>query len=127
VKNINASASAVADNANAYWAHRANFVHHIFGPSNVDPPNAPRAVPNPQGADREKSQADTAKAGLRARLASLKALVTAAQAQGCLSPYQLSTIVEPTIKLGKRVNFDQFPAVEREELTGPGPAAMPKN
>jgi hypothetical protein len=127
VQNINASASAIADNANSYWAHRANFVDLIFGPSNVAAPNAPPAVPNPQAADQEKRQADTVKAGMPNRLASLKGLVTAAQAQSCLSPAQLSAIVEPTIKHAKRVNFDQFPSEELEELTGPGPPAMPKN
>ena len=127
VQNINDSASAIAANANSYWAHRANFVDLIFGPSNVAVPNAPPAVPNPQAADQEKSQADTVKAGMPGRLNSFKGLLTAAQAQGCLSPTQLSAIVEPTIKLAKRVNFDQFPSEELEELTGPGPPAMPKN
>jgi hypothetical protein len=119
-QNINDSVSAIADNANAYWAHRANFVTLIYGPSNADVP----AVPNPQAADQEKSQADAVKAGMPNRLASLKGLLTAAQAQGC----QVPAIVEPAIKLAKRVNFDQFPPEEQlEEPTGPGPPRMPNN
>jgi hypothetical protein len=126
VQNINDSASAIADNANAYWAHRANFVTLIYGPSNAAVPNAPPVVPNPQAADQEKSQADTVKAGMPGRLNSFKGLLTAAQAQDCLSPDQLSAIVEPTIKLAKRVNFDQFPPEEQlEEPTAPGPPRMP--
>jgi hypothetical protein len=127
-QNINDSVSAIADNANAYWAHRANFVTLIYGPSNADVPDAPPVAPNPQAAGQEKSQADTVKAGMPGRVNSLKGLLTAAQAQGCLSPDQLSAIVEPTIKLGKRVNFDQFPPEEQlEEPTGPGPPRMPNN
>ena len=128
VQNINDSASAIAADANSYWAHRGNFVDLIYGPSNAAAPNAPPAVPNPQAADQEKSQADTVKAGMPGRLNSFKGLLTAAQAQSCLSPAQLSAIVEPTIKLAKRVNFDQFPPeADLEDLTGPGPPAMPKN
>jgi hypothetical protein len=113
VQNLNNGASAIASNANTYWAHRANFVSFIYGPSNVAAPNAPRVVPNPQAADQEKSQADTLKAGMPNNLASFKGLLTAAQTQGCLSPAQLSAIVEPAIKLAKRVNFDQFPPEEQ--------------
>jgi hypothetical protein len=128
VQNLNDSASAIAADANSYWAHRANFVDLIYGPSNAAAPNAPPAVPNPQAADQEKRQADTIKAGTPNKLASFKGLLAAAQAQGCLSPAQLSAIVEPTIKLAKRVNFDQFPPeADLEDMTGPGPPAMPKN
>jgi hypothetical protein len=42
-------------------------------------------------------------------LANFKNLAATAQSQSCLSPSQLSAIVEPTIKLAKRINFDQFP------------------
>ena len=122
VRNINASASAIADNANSYWAHRANFVELIYGPSNVVAPRAGPVVPNPQAADQEKSQGDAVKAGMPNRLASLKGLRTAAQAQGC----QVSATVESAIKLAKRVNFDQFPPEEHEEQTAPGPPAMPR-
>jgi hypothetical protein len=124
VQNINDSASAIADNANSYWAHRANFVDLIFGPPNAAVP----VVPKIPAAEQEKAQADPLKAGMPARLASFRGLVTAEQAQSCLSPSQLSAIVEPAIKLAKRVNFDQFPPEEQlEEPTGPGPPEMPKN
>ena len=127
VRNINASASAIADNANSYWAHRANFVELIYGPSNVVAPRAAPVVPSPQAADQEKSQADAVKAGVPNQLAGFKGLLAAAQAQSCLSPSQLSAIVEPTIKLAKRVNFDQFPPEEQlEDPTGPGPPRMPR-
>ena len=127
VQNLNASASAIATNANSYWGHRANFVGLIYGPSNKAVPNAPLAVPNPQAADQEKLLADAVKAGVPNTLASFKALVATAQSQSCLSPSQLSAIVEPTIKLAKRVNFDQFPLeTPAESLTGPGPPEMPK-
>lgn len=128
VQNINDTASAIADNANSYWAHRANFVTAIYGPPNVAARNAQAAVANPQAVDQEKSQADTIKAGMPGKLNSFKGLLTAAQAQSCLSPDQLSALVEPTIKLAKRVNFDQFPPeADLEDQTGPGPPEMPKN
>jgi hypothetical protein len=66
------------------------------------------------------------KAGMPGRVNSLKGLLTAAQAQGCLSPAQLSSIVEPPIKHGKRVNFDQFPEELPESVVGPGPRRMPQ-
>jgi hypothetical protein len=85
-------------------------------------------VPDTQTADQQKGQADTIKAGTPNKLASFKGQVTAALATGCLSPAQLSAIVEPAIKLAKRVNFDQFPPEEQlEEPTGPGPPRMPKS
>jgi hypothetical protein len=129
VQNLNIGASAIATNANAYWAHRANFVTLIYGPSNAAGAKvAQAAVPNPQAADQEKSQADAVKAGVPNTLASFKALVAMAQAQNCLPSAQLSAIVEPAIKLAKRVNFDQFPPEEQlEEPAGPGPPRMPKN
>jgi hypothetical protein len=127
LQNLNDAASAIAISATAYWAHRATFVDLIYGPSNVVAPNAPPVVPNPQAADQEKSQADTEKAGMPGRLNSFKGLYTAALAQGC-PPDQLSAIVEPTVKLAKRVNFDQFPPEEQlEEPSAPGPPRMPKN
>jgi hypothetical protein len=126
VQNINDGASAIAGNANSYWAHRANFVNIIFGPSNAQGQNSNAQGQN-SNAQQEKDQADLIKAGMPNRLTSLKTLVATAQPQGCLSPAQLSAIVEPTTKAAKRVNFDQFPSEELEELTGPGPPAMPKN
>lgn len=122
VQNINDAATQIDQNANSYWAHRANFVTHIFGPPNSAVP----AVPNTQAADQEKAQADPLKAAMPNKLASLKGLVTAAQAQGCLSTDQLSAMIEPTIKLAKRVNFDQFPPELPPETTVEiGPPELP--
>jgi hypothetical protein len=119
VQNINDALSAIADNANSYWAHRANFVTDVYGPPNAAAP----AVPDPQAADQEKSQADTVKAGMPGRVNSLKGLLTAAHAQGC----QVPATVESAIKLAKRVNFDQFPPEEQlEEPSAPGPPRMPR-
>jgi hypothetical protein len=124
VQKITDSAAAIAADADAYWAHRANFVALIFGPPNAAMP----VVPDKQAADQEKGQADTLKGGTPGKLASFKGQVTAALATGCLSPAQLSAIVEPAIKLAKRVNFDQFPPDEQlEDPTGPAPSRMPKN
>jgi hypothetical protein len=123
VKNINDAASLIDQNANAYWAHRANFVALIFGPPNAATP----VVPDPQAAEQEKTQADAVKAEMPGRVNSLQGLLRAAQAQGGCDAL-LSTVVEPSIKHGKRVNFDQFPPEEQlEEPTGPGPPRMPKN
>src|SRR5438874_9428544 len=123
VKNINDVASLIDQNANAYWAHRANFVALIFGPPNAATP----VVPDPQAAEQEKTQADAVKAEMPGRVNSLQGLLRAAEAQGGCGA-QLSTVVEPSIKHGKRVDFDQFPPEEQlEEPTGPGPPRMPKN
>lgn len=116
VKNINDVVALIEQNAAAYWAHRANFVDLIYGPSSGVVPNAM------QVAEQEKSQADTVKAGMPGRVNSLKGLLTAAAAQGC----QLSTDVEPPIKHGKRVSFDQFPEELPESVSGPGPLRMPQ-
>jgi hypothetical protein len=120
VQNLNAAAAAIDQDATSYWGHRANFVDLLFGPS--------RFTPNAQGiAEREKAQADALKAGMPNRLASFKGLITAAQAQGCLLPAQLSAIVEPTTKHSKRVNFDQFPPeTPIQSTTERGPPQMPQ-
>jgi hypothetical protein len=111
VQSIKSGASAISNAATSYWAGRANFVGLIYGPSNVAAPNAAQAaVPNTlQAADQVASQAKQKKAGMPNLLASFKALVATAQSQNCLSPAQLSAIVEPTIKLAKGVIFDQLP------------------
>ena len=120
VKNLNDAAAAISGDATSYWAHRAKFVDLIFGQSSQTVPNSPQA------AEQEKSQADIVKAGVPGRFASFKGLSTAAQAQDCLSPAQLSAIVEPTIKQGKRVNFDQFPEeLPIESSVDRGPPEMP--
>jgi hypothetical protein len=119
VKNINDVVALIDQDANSYWAHRANFVDLIYGPSSQVVPNAM------QLAEQEKSRADAVKAGIPHRAASLRGLLTAAQAQDCLSPAQLSAIGEPRLKLTKRVNFDQFPEELPESTVGPGPPRMP--
>jgi hypothetical protein len=122
VQNLNDAAAAINGDATSYWAHRANFVDLIFGQSSQTDPNAP------QDAQQEKSEADAVKGGVPGRLNSFKGLITAAQAQSCLSPTELSAIVEPAIKLAKRVNFDQFPPeTPTESTTDRGPPQMPNN
>jgi hypothetical protein len=120
VQQLNDAHSVIAEDATAYWTHRANFVDLIFGESRLVVPNALQA------AEQEKGQADAVKADMPNRLASLKRLLMAAQAQDCLSPAQLSAIVEPTIKHAKRVNFDQFPPeLPIESSVDRGPREMP--
>jgi hypothetical protein len=111
IQSIKSGASAISNAASSYWADRENFVGLIYGPSNVAVPNgAQAAVPNTlQAADQVASQANKIKAGMPNLLASFKTLVATAQSQSCLSPAQLSAIVEPTIKLAKGVIFDQLP------------------
>jgi hypothetical protein len=120
VNNINNVVALIDQDATTYWTHRANFVDLIFGPSS-------RVVPNArQLAEQEKTQADAVRAGIPNRAASLKGLLTAAQAQDCLSPAQLSAIGEPRLKLTKRINFDQFPTEESSQsTTDRGPRRMP--
>jgi hypothetical protein len=120
VNNINNVGALIDQDATAYWMHRANFVDLIYGPSSQVVPNAM------QLAQQEQSQAAAVKAGIPARARSLRGLLTAAQAQSCLSPAQLSVIVEPRLKLTKRVNFDQFPEEPFESVVGPGPRQMPQ-
>ncbi len=121
VQNLTAGASAITQNANSYWQHRANFVSLNFG-------RARQTVPDALTVAAEKNRGDALRAAMPNTLASFKGLVTAAQAHNCLSPAQLSAIVEPTIKLAKRVNFDQFPQeFPIESSVNPGPPRMPKN
>jgi hypothetical protein len=122
VQKINNITATIDQNATAYWTHRANFVDLIYGPSSQVVPNAM------QLAQQEKAQADPLKAGMPNNVASLKGLITAAQAQNCLSPTQLLAIAEPPIKHGKRVNFDQFPSeIPGEEESAPTVPRMPRN
>jgi hypothetical protein len=108
VQNINSLAGTIAGGASSYWAHRENFVELTFGESRQTVPNAL------QLAAQEKSQADPLKAAMPNTLASFKAFIAAAQSQNCLPSAQLSAIAEPTFKHAKRVNFDQFPAENKE-------------
>ena len=121
VQSVNELASAIAGNANSYWAHRANFVELIFGPSGLSVANAA------QTAEQDKTQAEALQAPMPARLARFKDVIATAQSQSCLSPSQLSAIAEPTIKLAKRVNFDQFPQeLPLESTVERGPPEMPQ-
>ena len=120
VQNLNNSAAAINQDAASYWTHRGNFVDLIFGPRSSEP-NAS------QNAEQERSQAASLQAGMPNRSASFKGLSTAAQAQDCLSPSQLSAIVEPTTKSSKRVDLDQFPPeLPIETTVDRGPPQMPK-
>ena len=103
VPSLSKLAATINQNATAYWAHRAEFGDLIFGLSSATVANAM------QVAQQHKDQGHALRAGMPTMLASFKDLAEKAQSQGCLSPAQLSTIVEPSIKLAKRINFDQFP------------------
>jgi hypothetical protein len=121
VQSIESGASAISDAASSYWALRVNFVDLTFGSSSRTVAAAP------QVAEQTKTQADGDKAGMPAKLASFKGLIATARSQNCLSPAQLSAIVEPTIKQAKRVNFDQLPQEEHplESTFDRGPPEMP--
>jgi hypothetical protein len=120
VKDLDKAVEAINDDATSYWAHRARFVDIIFGPS-IDTLTNP-----PPEAEQEKSKAKEKKDKMPGNKKSLDDLITAAQAQDCLSPTELSAIVEPTTKHAKRVNFDQFPPEEPlESTTDRGPRRMP--
>jgi hypothetical protein len=139
VQNINNVVATINQNATAYWTHRANFVDLIYGPSSQVVPNAM------QLAQQEEAQAAPLRAGMPNNVASLKSLAIAAQngnaqgqnnngqgqnnnGQGCLTPAQQSMIVEPSIKQGKRVNFDQFPSeMPGQEEGAPAVPRMPRN
>ena len=108
---LTAAATNINQNATAYWAHRAEFVDLIFGASGSTVPNAMQA------AEQNKAQADALRATMPSTLANFKDLVSTARSQSCLPPAQLSAIVEPAIKLAKRVNFDQFPEELPSEST----------
>jgi hypothetical protein len=117
---INEIAAMIEESASTYWAHRANFVDLIYGPSSQIVPNAL------QVAQQEKSAADVEKQAMPGRVNSLKGQLTAYNAKGC-DPSLLLVTFEPAIKHGKRVNFDQFPPEsELEEQAGPGPPRMPR-
>ena len=120
VQGLNSAAATINQNATAYWSSRAQYVDLIFGLSSATVANAT------QVADQQKGQGDALRAGMPSILASVKGLVASAQSQGCLSASQLSTIVEPTIKLAKRVNFDQFPEeLPLESTVQIGPPRLP--
>jgi hypothetical protein len=121
VQRIQTSASAISSDSSSYWGNRANFVDLTFGLSR-------RTVPSAlQVAAQRQTAANGVKAGIPAKLASFKALVATARSQSCLTPAQLSSLVEPTIKRARRINFDQFPEDESpfESSSDRGPPEMP--
>jgi hypothetical protein len=121
VQSVNSRAAAISNASSSYWAHRANFVDLIFGQS--------RAVPNAkQQADQHKAQGDALRVTIPNTLENFNDFVAMAQAESCLPPVELSAIVEPTVKLAKRVNFDQFPPeVPIESTVVIGPPEMPQH
>jgi hypothetical protein len=134
VQNLNNSATAISNDATSYWGHRANFVAIVY-PNNQNGQgqnqNGQGQNQNGQGqndnAQGEEDQANAIKAGVPGKVNTFKGFAAQAQDQNCLSPTQLSAIVEPTIKSGKRVNFDRFPPKEAPFLqeSSPGPRRLP--
>ena len=117
---LTTAAASIGQNATAYWAHRAEFVDLIFGVSSSTVPNAM------QVAEQNKAQGDALRSTMASTLANFKDLVARARSQSCLPPAQLSAIVEPAIKLAKRVNFDQFPEeLPLESTVEIGPPQLP--
>jgi len=120
VRSITNVAASVSQNATAYWTYRTQFGDLICGLSSATVANAM------QVAQQHKGHGAPLRAGMPGTLANFKDLVAMAASQGCLSPSQLSSIVEPTIKLAKRVNFDQFPEeVPLESTVEVGPPRLP--
>jgi len=121
LETLKASASAITQNANSYWKHRADFISLNFGQARQAVPNALKV------ARQEKSHGNALRATMPNSLASFNDQVTVALSQNCLSPTQLSAIVEPIIKDAKRVKFDKFPEDKGESSVNHGPPRMPNN
>jgi hypothetical protein len=120
LQGLNSAAATINQNATAYWSRRAQYVDLIFGLSGATVANAT------QVADQNKAQGDALRAGMPSMLANFKDLAATAQSQGCPSASQLSAIIEPTIKLAKRINFDQFPEeLPLESTVQIGPPRLP--
>ena len=121
LKDLDKAVGTINDDATSYWASRARFADLKFGPSSQVVSNAS------QVAEQEKSKAKEKKDKMKGNKKSFDDLITAAQAQDCLSPTELSAIVEPTTKHAKRVNFDQFPPeLPIESSVDRGPPEMPR-
>jgi hypothetical protein len=122
IKNLKVGASAISQNANSYWQHRAKFASHNYGQGR-------QAVPNKLTvAGEEKIHVNALRAAMPNRLASFDDLVKPVLSKNCLSPAQLSAIVEPVIKHVKRVKFDKLPEGEehiRESSISHGAPRMP--
>jgi hypothetical protein len=100
VQDMNDLKTTISSEANSYWSHRKTYTESV---------NAKQKQNAEQAAEQAKAKAGVLKAGMPIRLASLKGLLTAAEAQKCLSADQLSAIREPAYELARGVNFDQFP------------------
>jgi hypothetical protein len=111
VQDINHLAATIGSEANSYWSYRKEFVK----------------AKDIKNAEQERAKAGALKAGMPNRLASLKGLLKAAEAQKCLSADQLSAIREPAHNLAKAVNIDQFPtaATPTEQMNKQTPTRMP--
>ena len=122
LNDLDKAVGTIDDDATSYWASRANYVDLIF----YQPPNNPD---NKQKAEQEKSNGKVKKDKIKVDKKSFDNLIASAQAGDCLSPTELSAVVEPTTKHAKRVNFDQFPPEEPsfQGMTGQGPPSMPRN
>jgi hypothetical protein len=121
LNNLKASASAITQNANAYWQRRTRFVslnyYHVA-------PNAKTL------AGQEESNGNLLRNAMPNRLESFNDLTTAALSLNCISPAQLSVLTEPAIKHVKRVRFDKFPDDEErptESSVNQVPSRMPNN
>ena len=122
IKNLKVGASAISQNANSYWQHRAKLASLNYGQGHQAVPNALTV------AGEEKSHVNTFRAAMPNSLASLDDLAKPVLSNNCLSPAQLSAIVEPVIKHVKRVKFDKLPEGEehsRESSSSQGVTRMP--
>jgi len=117
---LSEAAAKINENASAYWGNRAQFVDGIFGGASSTVPNAMQA------AEQNRAQGEALRAAMPSTLAGFRELVAMARSQSCLSATQLAAIVEPTIKLAKRVNFDQFPQELPESTSDTGPPQLPR-
>jgi hypothetical protein len=106
IKNLKVGASAISQNANSYWQHRAKFASLNYGLGRQAVPNALTV------AGEEKSHVNALRAAMPNSLASFDNLVKPVLSKHCLSPAQLSAIVEPVIKHAKRVKLDKLPEGE---------------
>ena len=118
VQSINSLAANIASVATNYWAHRQNFVNYTFG-------NLRLAANAPALAAAERALAVQLQAPIPNSLASFQAAVATAQSQNCLSAAALKATLETATTQARKINFDQFPAVETEATNRPGPNKMP--
>jgi hypothetical protein len=104
LQDMNDLKTTISSEANSYWSHRKTYTESVNASV-----NAKQKQNAEQAAELAKAKAGVLKAGMPIRLASLKDLLTAAEAQKCLSAEQLSAIREPAYQLARGVNFDRLP------------------